>query len=172
MRPFEARYRLWQIMLAIAALAGLFAAFGVAAAVVIGGICLPILFAAPGRGVRVLVCVASIYPFLILSALYATWFTAWCVLGHRPRVALDDPFSISPIIDFMMWAPHMLLFGAPLIGFIYAPLIIAGVYWNMAQRRTPPRKGAEQLLIPAFAWLLSFLILWADPVSVLDWFLD
>jgi hypothetical protein len=159
-------------MLAVAVLAGLFAAFGIAVAIAIGGISLPILMAAPGRRLRAMIGVASVYPFLILSALYATWFTAWCILGHRPRVALDDPFSISPIIDVMIWAPHILLFGAPLIGFIYAPLIITGVYWNMAQRRTPPRKGAEQLLIPAFAWLSSFVILWADPASVFDWFLD
>src|SRR5579885_1157347 len=112
MRPGKARYQLWQIMLTIGVLAGLFAAFGVAVAAVIAGISLPILLAGPGRRVRAMVWVASLYPLLILAALYATWFTAWCALGRPPRVALDDPLAISPIVDAVYGMPYLLMFGA------------------------------------------------------------
>jgi hypothetical protein len=173
MRPTKARYQLWQVMLAIAVLAGLFAVFGVAGAVVIGMIVLPILLAGPGRRVRTMVWISSIYPFLILSAFYATWLTAWCILGHRPRVNLDDPKYISPIVDVVSAGPFILAgFGTPLIWFGCAPLILAGVYWNMAQRRIPPRRGALQLLVPLFAWLWAYAILLWDPADVLNWYLD
>ena len=66
MRASKARYRLWQVMLAVAILAGLFAVFGVigsiSVAVVLGVIFLPILLAGPGRRLRAAAWVGSIYP--------------------------------------------------------------------------------------------------------------
>ena len=96
-------------MLAIAVLAGLFAAFGVIGAielvVVLGGPFLPILFAAPGRRLRVAVWVSSLYPFLILASFYATWLTAWWILGHRPRPSFDDPKLIGSVVIAVGSAP-------------------------------------------------------------------
>ena len=104
-------------MLAIAGLAGLFAGFGVIVAtgvvIAVGVVSLPILLARPGGRLRAAVWVSSLYPFLILSSFYATWLTAWCVLGRRPRVYLDDPRDISPIVDAVGAAPYFLLLGAP-----------------------------------------------------------
>jgi TRAP-type mannitol/chloroaromatic compound transport system permease large subunit len=163
-------------MLAIAVLAGLFAGFGVIVAtgvvIVISVVSLPILLARPGGRLRAAVWVSSIYPSLILSSFYATWLTAWCVRGHRPRVYLDDPRDISPIVDAVGAAPYFLLLGAPLIWFVCAPLILAVVYWNMAQRKTSPREGALQLLTPVGAWLLAYAILRCDPGDVIMWYFD
>lgn len=177
MRPSKTRYQLWQVMLAIAVLAGLFAAFGVIGAVqlvvVIGVPFLPIYLAPPGRRLRTLVWVSSIYPLLILSSFYATWLTAWCVLGHPPRPYTDDPDRLGSIVRMVRGVPFLLLtVGTPLIGFIGAPLIIAGVYWNMAQRRTSPWNGALQILAPPCAWLSAYAILQWDPGRVLVWFMD
>ena len=135
-------------MLAIAGLAGLFAGFrmagmvgAVAMVVVTGVIVLPILLAASGRRLRAAVWVSSIYPVLILSSLYATWLTAWCVLGHRPRAFTDDPDHLDPIVNMVRALPFFFLLEAPLIWFVCAPLMLGVVCWNMAQRKTSPRKG-------------------------------
>ncbi len=144
MRVFKARYQLRQIMLAIAVLAGLFAAFGVIGAielvVVLGSPFLPILLAAPGRRLRAAVWVTSLYPFLILACFYATWLTAWWILGHRPRPSLDDPQMISPVVLVVGSAPSILLsFGTPLAWFVCAPS-----YWLWStgiSRTRRPRSG-------------------------------
>ncbi len=173
MRPGKARYQLWQIMLTIGVLAGLFAAFGVAVAAVIAGISLPILLAGPGRRVRAMVWVASLYPFLILAALYATWFTAWSVLGHAPRAYTDDPDRLNPVVNTVRGVGVLLtVAGALLIWFVYAPLILAIANWNMTQRKTPVGKGMMQLLIPVFAWLSANALIRWDPCDVLTWFID
>ena len=177
MRPSKSRYQLWQIMLAIAVLAGLFAAFGVTGAVAIvvvtGVTVLPIPLAGPGRRIRAMVWITSIYPLLIIASFYATWLTAWCILGHRPRGWLDDPGSISPIVDVVRAVPVMLIMlGTPLVWFVHAPVILAMVYWNMAERKTPVGKGVMQLLIPLLAWVSLFVILSSDPGSVINWYYD
>jgi hypothetical protein len=177
MRTSKAKYRLWQIMLAIAVLAGLFAAFGVTFATtivfMIGMISLPLLLAGPGRRVQAMVWISSTYPFLILTFLYATWLAAWCVLGHSPRPYWDDPDRLSPIVNGVGAVSLILLtVGTPLIWFLCAPLIIAGVYWNMAQWKTSPWKGALQVLAPACAWLSGYAILEWDPYHVLTWYID
>jgi hypothetical protein len=158
-------------MLAIAGLAGLFAVFGVIVAtgvvIVIGVIVLPILLARRGGRLRAAVWVCSIYPFLILSSFYATWLTACCVLGRRPRVYLDDPGHISPIVDVVGGTAGLFLMGTPLIWFVGAPIILAVVYWNMAQRTTSPRQGTVQLLTPVCAWLVAYIILEYDHGEVI-----
>jgi hypothetical protein len=176
MRTSEAKYQLWQIMLAIAVLAGMFAVFGVAAAVgvvmVIAVMTLPILLAARGRRLRAAVWITSLYPFLILSSFYVTWLTAWCILGHRPRVSLDDPEYISPIVNVVGATTGFFMLGTPLVWFVCAPIMLGVAYWNMAQKKTPVEKGIWQLLIPVFAWVLSIKIFLADPGWVIAWYFD
>jgi hypothetical protein len=163
-------------MLAIAVLAGLFAVFGVivatAVVIVVGVIVLPIPLARPGGRLRAAVWVSSIYPFLILSSFYATWLTACCVLGRRPRVYLDDPGHISPIVDVAGGTAGLLLMGTPLIWFVCAPIILAVVYGNMARRTTSPREGTMQLLTPVCAWLLAYNIMICDSGDVIMWYFD
>jgi hypothetical protein len=164
-------------MLAIAVLAGLFAAFGVFGAVaiviVIGVILLPILLAGPGHRLRAMVWVSSIYPFLILSSFYATWLTAWCVLGHPPRPYTDDPHRLGPSVHVIRsMTGSLIMAGVPLIWFVHAPLTLAILYWNMAQRKTPVGKGIMQLLIPPLAWLSAYAVLKWDPGHVGTWFID
>ena len=118
--------------------------------------------------------VASIYPALIVASFYATWLTAWCVLGHRPRVSLDDPKYISPIVDGVAAIPFMLLkIGLPLIWLVLAPIVLAVVGWDLAKKETPARRGDLQIiLIPVGAWLFAYVFLLCDPGQVVEWYID
>jgi hypothetical protein len=162
-------------MLTIAVLAVLFAAFGMITAVAIFMvvILLPIPLAAPGCRLRTMVWVGSIYPFLILSSFYTSWLAAWCALGHAPRAYFDDPDRLHPIVNAVRAVVLLLtVAGAPVIWFVYAPLILAIAYWNMAQRTIPVGKGVTQPFLPLFAWLSAYAIFQWDPVHAWRWFID
>ena len=104
------QFTIGHLMLAVAASALLFvwqdvrAAFGlfVLGLVVI----IPAAIAPPGRRLEAASWACSLQPAVVLSYLYATWVTAWCVLGHCPRPSLDDPKYISPVVEvpFVMFA--------------------------------------------------------------------
>jgi hypothetical protein len=125
----EAKYKLWHIMLAIAAIAGLFAKYGVIltfGVLLAASACLlPICLARPGRRLRAAAWVCSLYPLFIIGSLYATWLAAWCVLGHQPRVSLDDPKYISPIVDVPFALTWAFVFGTPLVLFVSVPIVFA-----------------------------------------------
>ncbi len=73
--------------LAALALAGIGLAFAGLGLVVI----IPVAIALPGRKIEAARWASALQPVIVLLYLYATWATAWCVLGHLPRPSLDDP---------------------------------------------------------------------------------
>ncbi len=153
-----------------------FAAFGVIDAVAVASLIAvilpPIILATPGRRVVAAVWIASLYPALIIAFFYMTWLTAWCVLGYRPRVDLDDPKDISPIVDMVRAMPFLLLLvGSPLIWFVVTPITLVAVYWNLMKKKTPIWRGVLQLLIPVCAWMLAYAFIVSDP-DVVTWFFD
>jgi hypothetical protein len=176
MRPSRARYQLWQIMLAIAILAGLFAVLSVPGAValavvtvVTAVISLPFLLAGPGRRLRAAAWISSAYPFVILVSLHVTWLAAWCILGHAPRPYTDDPDRLGLIVTVARCVTLILLVvGTPLIWFVYVPAII--VVANVSRRGMRPGEGLLRLLVLLGAWLVSFAVAWWDPAEVLRWF--
>jgi hypothetical protein len=176
MQSTKARYQLWQIMLAIAVLAGLFAAYGViwgtAIGIVIGVIVLPILLAPAGCRLRAAAWVIYFYPLLVLSSLYATWFIAWCVLGHRPRYVSDGPGHISPAVDVPYIATCLLMVGW---WFILPPsiLIVLGeIGRRVSQETIGPRKGVAGMLASLLVWPATFIFLRLDLFGVFVWFID
>src|SRR4051794_1284893 len=88
------RFNLAHAMAAVAVVAILMGLVGVAGAVTsIALACLmagPVILARRGKKFRAAAWVASLYPFHVLSAVYAFWLSAWCCLGHRPRPWLDE----------------------------------------------------------------------------------
>ena len=80
--------------------------------------------------------VCSLYPLWILGSLYATWLTAWCGLGHRPRSSLDDPRFISPIVDVPYVLTFLLVQGVPFILLLCPALLIAAVARTISQGTT------------------------------------
>ncbi len=94
----------------------------------------------------------------------ATWVTAWCILGHCPRPSLDDPKSISPIVD----VPYEMLAFSVTFGFVICSctgLLLTG---DCGARRSDPRP----LMALPFAWVPGYIALMLDPLGVLYWYMD
>ncbi len=53
------------------------------------------------------------YPALLVGSFYGLWLVAALVLGHPPRPMLDDPKSISLVVDVPCYIPSELLVGSP-----------------------------------------------------------
>jgi hypothetical protein len=179
MRQATLKYQIWQIMLAIAVLAGLFASFGLTGAVtmlvVITFLLLPILRVAHGRGIRTAAWICSLYPVLLLGSLYATWFTAWCILGHRPRSSLDDPKFISPIVLVPHDTTYLFILGSPFALLLCVTLVLAYLVQSVRAEVFHPHETTAQLLIALCLWS-SLLVIsrWNlfDFDYVLGWFMD
>ena len=185
--PRRFKVALWKVMVSNAALAGAFAVFGVTSAAamlaLITALVLPVLWASPGRRLWVAAWVCCLYPLLILCSLYATWFTAWAVLGHRPRSSMNDPKSISPIVRVPFDTTAFLIMGSPLALVSCIPLMLAGVVQRERRGGSRPNTTAFQVLVPLFARLLAPFMSWLLVIAIigvnlfeshdiLRWFID
>ena len=112
------------------------------------------------------------YPMLMLASLYATWWAAWYALGHPPRSSLDDPRSISPLVNAPYFATGLLIFGllpALLVHGVLAVIEFIRILYNGQEdlHRFTIRVGLPMLSWPfAYAWIM------ADPGGVVYWFMD
>jgi hypothetical protein len=96
------RFQIWWLMVATAIMSLLLALLdgAVAAALVYMTIVVASAVACspPKRRFVVASWVVALYPTVIPAYLYLAWLTAWCVLGHRARLHLDDPKTLGPIV--------------------------------------------------------------------------
>jgi hypothetical protein len=94
MKRHRVRFTIGQLMIAVAAIALALVWRDVRVALALFGLGLvvivPAAIAPPGRRLEAASWASSLQPAVVLSYLYATWATAWCVLGHCPRPSLDD----------------------------------------------------------------------------------
>jgi hypothetical protein len=164
MRLRLSKYKLWQIMVAIAAFAGLFAAFGVVNAIgismTISVVVLPILLAGPRRKLGAAAWVFALYPLFCLGSLYATWLTAWCVLGDRPRPSEDNPKHISVIVDVPYTSTMAFLWGLPAALVVVGPLVLAHNVLCYRSERMRSLRLTAGLLIPLLIWLSVLAVVW------------
>jgi hypothetical protein len=185
--PRRFKIELWKVMVSVVVLAGAFAVFGVTSALamlaLITALVLPVLLASPGRRLWVAASVSCLYPLLILCSLYATWFTAWAVLGHRPRSSLDDPKSISPIVRVPFDTTAFLMMGSPLALASCIPRMPAGGLQRERRGGSRPSNTAFEVLMPLFARLLAPFFSWLLVIAIiggnlfeagdiLRWFID
>src|SRR5262245_46235761 len=103
---FRIRFRLREIMGAIAmfAIAGAavpaeFSARFVALLFVFTIVATVISICTTASWLSVAAWLAAFYPGLVLLSLYVTWLIAWYLLGHPPRIYLDDPNFIHPFVN-------------------------------------------------------------------------
>jgi hypothetical protein len=179
MRLARTKHNLWHVMVFIAALTGLFAGFGViVAAGILAAVSvasLPILLARPGRRLWAAAWVCSLYPLFILGSIYATWFTAWCVLGHQPRMSLDDPKYISPIVDIAFISTAVFMVGLPFALFLGVPMMLTHDVRCFRSEGLHPFRITARLVIPLLVWFSVFAILYLRLLGVgyiAEWYID
>lgn len=125
-----------------------------------------------GRMPRVMLAIVWTYPLMPLVGLYVTWLVAWITLGHQPRASLDDPKSISPLVDVPYLVTALLIVTMPLglIGGISFGIFLTA--WWVHSRGGG--RARSVLLIAALLALYvgAFALLHWDPVHVLYWYMD
>lgn len=126
----------------------------------------------PSRWIAIAAWVTAIYPALGLASLYTTWMTAWFVLGHRPRPSLDDPLSISPIVDIPYAVASIFLNGSLFAAAISLPFLVAAMLELFKARCS--MRAVVLLGPPLFIWVASVILVPLDLYfgSVLYWYLD
>jgi hypothetical protein len=162
------RFTIGRLMVAVAVIAVLLAWLGLWAAVALIGlglvVMIPAAIASPGHRLQAASWASSLQPAVVLFYLYATWATAWCVLGHRPRPSLDDPKFISPIVD----VPYTMFAFSLMLGW----MICACTGLLMSAVCVVRRRDIRPLLTLPLAWLAGYLALVWDPLGVLYWWFD
>jgi hypothetical protein len=95
MTKHRSRLRLWRLMVAVAFVALLLkwlpAVLAVASVGIILVVRIPFASSPPERRLAIAVWTVTLHPVMIPVYLYATGVTAWWVLGHCPRLSLNDP---------------------------------------------------------------------------------
>lgn len=127
-------------------------------------------FSAPHPWARpLLYLTATAAPFFINLPLYAAWFRAAHVLGHMPRVSIDDPQRIcrhDPIYQYLLRFD-----GALTVVFVVsAALIFGAVVLFTAEERRTYRLKERDYWCSVLAFLLSTIYIFCSDVSV--WWMD
>lgn len=162
------RFTIGRLMIAVAVIAVLLAWLGLWAAIALVGlglaVIIPAAIASPGYRLEAASWASSLQPAVVLFYLYATWATAWCVLGHRPRPSLDDPKFISAVVE----VPYVMFDFSIEFGW----MICACTGLLLSAVCLVRRRNIRPLLALPFAWLASYLALVLDPLGVLYWYMD
>ncbi len=168
MRLRRVRFTIGRLMVAVAVIAALLAWRDVRVAFALVGlglvVIIPAMIAAPGRRLEAASWACSLQPAVVLFYLYATWATAWCVLGHCARPSLDDPKYMSPVVD----APYVMFAFSVSIGSMIC--LCTGILLSVVC--CVRRSNGRPLLALSLAWLAGCLALMCDPLGVLHWYLD
>ena len=106
-----------------------------------------------------------LYPTLLVVAFYGTWLTAWLTLGHMPRPSLDDPKSISMVVDI----PHVCT-GVLLVGFPAA--VLAGVVIQLSITERSWSRRFLRCAVLVVTWIATIAFLRWDPLLVVEWYMD
>jgi hypothetical protein len=169
------RFRIAHGMAAVAVVAILMGPVDVAGAVTsIALACLmagPAILARRGKKFRAAAWVASLYPFYVLSAVYAFWLSAWCCLGHRPRPWLDNPGPIMSRLGGMEWVLLICLAGIPISPVPCLLLTALSAQWESDAAAGRAHDFAPLAGMP-LAWLVAIGVYIWDPLSVFLWLMD
>lgn len=120
------------------------------------------------KAMKALRVYALSYPLILPLALFATWLAGRVSLGHWPRPSLDDPSSISLLVDFFSIVTGLLLvIGLP--AFIVAVLGI-----TYAGIRDPARRRSHFILaiVSIVCIIVSISVIRMDPFFIVSWFMD
>ena len=119
------------------------------------------------RGLRWTAIALAAYPIVPIVLLYAQWLLSWYVLGHRPRMSLDDPKSID-----VANAMHGLT-GLAFAGLL--PFAIVTLTVNMTVAAARPDGIVRTTLrfgVLCAIWFCAIAWLFIDPLTVIGWWVD
>jgi hypothetical protein len=162
------QFRIWWLMAGVAVVAMLLAWVHVDAVVAMAGmllvVILPALLAPATRRLEAAAWAASLQPPVPLVYLYATWVVAWCVLGHRPRVYLNDPKYLGEIVAIL----RCMFF----VAFLPGSAICLGTGLVLTVVCSARRSVHWPLVVLPLAWLAAFVLFRWDPLGVSEWLFD
>ncbi len=120
---------------------------------------------APRGLLRTLNAIALIYPALLVTAFYGTWFSAWLSLGHPPRASLDDP---AETVGAIYWVSGIIVLLMPM-GAAVAVASMAGriVFGGCSRIR-----GIAFAVLNVALWIGAIVLLRSDPIGVVYWWCD
>jgi hypothetical protein len=114
---------------------------------------------------RTLNAVALLYPALLVTAFYGTWFSAWLSLGHPPRASLDDP---AETLGAIYWVSGIVVLLMPM-GAAVAVASMAGRFvFGGCSKSTGIVFGVFNVAL----WIGAIVLLRSDPIGVVNWWFD
>lgn len=122
----------------------------------------------PSRGWLIATGFVWCYPLLWNLLCLFTWFVAWMHLGHAPQAWIDDPNSISSLVDVLVFISVLA------IGFVPVALmcaIAANLWLGRALRLSVGRQILLHIAFVAF-WLVQLAVIRIDPLRVGTWLMD
>ena len=120
------------------------------------------------RTAGAMVMASWFYPFALLWFLHATWLIAWGVLGHRPLPMIDDPKYISVWVDVSYFITVLLLVAFPVAFLAGFPVIL----FSKPKRAGGVLKATLRVGSYLAIWAVTVLMLRADPMRIIYWFMD
>jgi hypothetical protein len=134
----------------------------------IGGVASLVALVRHPRFPRVAAIVAWCWPAIVVAAFYLTWFAAWAALGRRPRPSIDDPKTISILVDAPYFTTGVLFVTSPAAVICGLAAIVAH---DRARRSLTFWTVVRSVLFLAL-WGGAIVLLRWDPFDVMNWFMD
>ena len=107
-------------------------------------------------------------PLLVVATLFAASWRAAALIGHWPAVYVDDPWFIAP--DDVLYV------------FLRGAVSAIGEWWDVALFALPvltiliaalrPKYPRLRLAFLVLAFVVGFVLLWADPGDRFRWWAD
>jgi hypothetical protein len=133
-----------------------------------------VIWTKPGRRLDIAAWVVALYAFVPPALLYATWLTAWLVLGHRPVSSLNDPKYISRLVDVPYEATHWSELGLLVSLVACLLLIVVEVVLFFAKKRVNWTRVGLLVVLTPVSWFLAYWLfcLGEAKFRVFEWFMD
>jgi len=119
---------------------------------------------------KILTYVAA-YPLLVPVLLFATWLAAYMTLGRAPRVYIDDPNHISPIVSTFNELTSM-SFILLMMHLPATPILILAIAYAERARDRMIEKTVTLFLIMLASWGFVMIAAFSFLRGIIDWYLD
>ncbi len=119
------------------------------------------------RRLRIAANASLVYPVIFLAVLHGQWLLSWAVLGHMPRVSIDDPQDI----DGASWMQSVTLVAMCGVLPVAACALVLNV-WHVADARRGWAAMLGRVVALAAFLFAAFACMRWDPWRVAEWWID